>query len=139
MVLVSSARANGGTNGAKAHHNGQYEEPRRQLIHNPINATSAVVRYMIITRLRPLHRPSHPKQHPGFSLNTSVIDDSPVRRYSSGQKKRWFKFPIHDRLTVLEQQAERTAGLLTERHPATPVACFLTRAWGNNRKSVGRV
>ena len=47
MVLVSSARANGGTNGAKANHNGQYEEPRGQLIHNPINTTVAVARYMI--------------------------------------------------------------------------------------------
>jgi hypothetical protein len=32
---------------------------------------------------------------PGFSSNRNVIDSSRVRRYSSGRKKRWFKFPIH--------------------------------------------
>ena len=30
----------------------------------------------------------------GFSSNRKGIDNSPVRRYCSGQKKRWFKFPI---------------------------------------------
>jgi hypothetical protein len=30
----------------------------------------------------------------GFSSNRKTIDIPPVRRYCSGQKKRWFKIPI---------------------------------------------
>lgn len=35
---------------------------------------------------------------PGFSSNRKGIDSSPVRRYCSGQKKRWFEFPIQHNL-----------------------------------------
>ena len=37
-------------------------------------------------------KPSEAK--PRFSLNNPAIDDSPIRRYSSRQRKRLFKFPI---------------------------------------------
>jgi hypothetical protein len=30
----------------------------------------------------------------GFLLNARALDGSRVRRYSSGQKKSWFEFPI---------------------------------------------
>ena len=30
----------------------------------------------------------------GFSSNRKTIDIPPVRRYCSGQKKRWFKIPL---------------------------------------------
>jgi hypothetical protein len=30
----------------------------------------------------------------GFSSNRKTIDIPPVRRYCSGQKRRWFKIPI---------------------------------------------
>ena len=32
---------------------------------------------------------------PGFSSSRKGIDNSQARRYCWGQKKRWFKFPIH--------------------------------------------
>ena len=40
------------------------------------------------------------KATPGFSSNRKGID-YPVRRYCSGQKKRWFKFPIHNVILAL--------------------------------------
>ena len=43
-------------------------------------------------RHRPLHRPSQPKQHWGFSSTRKTIDNSPGCRYSSDQKKRCLNF-----------------------------------------------
>ncbi len=40
-------------------------------------------------------RPKRTEATLGFTSNRKGIDNSPVWRYSSGQKKRWFKFPIH--------------------------------------------
>jgi hypothetical protein len=45
-----------------------------------------------------LCRRSQRKQRRGFSSNRKGIDNSPVWRYCSGQKKRWFKFPIRIKL-----------------------------------------
>src|SRR5262249_18680420 len=54
-------------------------------------------------RLRPLRRRSLElrgsgaragRSNTGFSSNRNRIDNSTARRYSSGQKKRWFKIPI---------------------------------------------
>jgi hypothetical protein len=39
--------------------------------------------------------PEPSEAKPRFSLNNRAIDYSPARRYSSRQKKRVFKFPIH--------------------------------------------
>jgi hypothetical protein len=41
------------------------------------------------------------KATPGFSSNRKKIDNSPVRRYCSGQKKGGFKFPIHNVILAL--------------------------------------
>ena len=38
--------------------------------------------------------PEPSEAKPRFSLNTRVIDYSPVQRYSSRQRKRVFKFPV---------------------------------------------
>ena len=47
-------------------------------------------------RAPPTTTPPKPAEAtPGFSSNRKGIDNSPVRRYCSGQKKRWFEFPIH--------------------------------------------
>jgi Putative transposase len=47
-------------------------------------------------RLRPLRRPSRPKQHRDFHQTERRLTSHPVRRYCSGQKKRWFKIPIQN-------------------------------------------
>ena len=49
------------------------------------------------TGLAFLRLPDPSEATPGFSSNARALDGSRVRRYSSGQKKRWFKFPIHCR------------------------------------------
>jgi hypothetical protein len=48
-----------------------------------------------ITRLRPLRRPSQPKQHRDFHQAETELATPRAWRYCWGQKKRWFKFPIH--------------------------------------------
>jgi hypothetical protein len=48
-----------------------------------------------ITRLRPLRRPSQPKQHRDFHQAETELTTPRAWRYCWGQKKRWFKFPIH--------------------------------------------
>jgi hypothetical protein len=44
--------------------------------------------------LRPLRCPSRPKQHRDFHQAQRELTTLSVRRYCSGQKKRWFKIPI---------------------------------------------
>ena len=46
-----------------------------------------------ITRLRPLRRPSQPKQHRDFHQADTELTTPRAWRYC--RKKRWFKFPIH--------------------------------------------
>src|SRR5206468_11031831 len=46
-------------------------------------------------RAPPTAAPPEPTEvKPRFSSDRKEIDNSPVRRYSSGEKKRWFKIPI---------------------------------------------
>jgi hypothetical protein len=48
-----------------------------------------------ILRAPPTAAPPEPAEATsGFSSNRKTIDIPPVRRYCSGQKKRWFKIPI---------------------------------------------
>jgi hypothetical protein len=42
----------------------------------------------------------------GFSSNRKTIDIPPVRRYGSGQKKRWFKIPIQKETAGLVESSQ---------------------------------
>jgi hypothetical protein len=72
----------------------------------------------------------------GFSSTRKTIDNSPVRRYCSGQKKRWFKFPIHcrdnDVLGDERRGAERAVRLIGE---STDGRVALTRCRSANQLS----
>ena len=48
-----------------------------------------------LTPIRLLHRPSPPKQNREFYETLRRLTPSPVQRYISGEKNRWFKFPLH--------------------------------------------
>jgi hypothetical protein len=58
-----------------------------------------------IKRFRPLHRPNRAKQNRNFHQTPRTFDDSPVRRYSSRQKKGVSKFPV--RYVYLTHQKQR--------------------------------
>jgi hypothetical protein len=45
--------------------------------------------------------PEPTEAKPRLSLNIRALDDSSVQRYSSRQKKAWFKFPIHNVILAL--------------------------------------
>ena len=53
-----------------------------------------------IKRIRPLHRQAK-EEKPQLSPNARLLDDSPVRRYSSRQKNSLFKISHTDGLLAL--------------------------------------
>jgi hypothetical protein len=66
----------------------------------------------------------------GFSSTRKTIDNSPVRRYSSGHQKRWFKFPILRYLTsVIPNLVHRkTNRILSDGELTTLAELFQTRS-----------
>jgi hypothetical protein len=62
-----------------------------------------------IAPLRAVRRPIQPKQHWDFHQRESRLTTLQVLRYCSGQKKRWFKFPIPHahRFSDMEQAENR--------------------------------
>src|SRR5262245_61267031 len=79
-------------------------------------------------RLRPLRRPEPAEAASGFSSNRKTIDIPPVRRYCSGQKKRWFKIPI-------QLEASRAQASLQRVLKSDKASGESERLWGGAKMS----
>ena len=70
----------------------------------PLALSSSVRRDLEhFARHRPLRRPSQPKQHWDFHQPERQLTTRRAVRYSSDQKKRWFKFPIRPPLLLIRK------------------------------------